>query len=44
MVVVLKDVVVDGVNGWSVGGLGRLSILSLGPLGLEKKGVSMRRE
>jgi len=44
MVAVLKDIMVDGVKGWSVGGLGRLPILSFGPLGLEKKGVSTRRE
>ena len=44
MVVVLKDIMVDGVKGWSVGDLWHLPILSFGPLGLEKKGISARRK
>jgi len=35
--VVLKVIMVDGVKGWSVGGLRHLPTLSFGPLGLEKK-------
>jgi len=44
MVVVLKDIMVDKVKGWNVDDLRYLPILSFGPLGLEKKGVSTQRK